>query len=113
VGLVLFDPFWLWTPGYGSDSFVRPTTRPPLENTPIGGLQLDVEPRRAQVYANGWYVGVVDDFSGYYRHLEIAAGSHAIDIVADGYEPLTIEVVVSPGRTTTYRATLNRAPGRN
>jgi len=28
------------------------------------------------------------------------------------YEPLIVEVMVLPGRTTTYRGTLTRAPGR-
>src|SRR5207249_1377869 len=33
---------------------------------PIGGLQLDVEPRRTQVYVDGFFAGLVGDFSGYY-----------------------------------------------
>jgi len=78
---------------------------------PIVPVQLDVEPRHALVYADGWCVGVVDDFSGYYHHLEIGAGLHDIEIVAPGYEPASIRLAVSPGRTTTYRASLNRAPG--
>jgi hypothetical protein len=49
---------------------------------------------------------VVDDFRGYYQHLEIGAGSHVIEIVAPDYEPLIIRVTVSPGRTTTYRGSL-------
>lgn len=77
-----------------------------LERYEPGGLQLDVEPRRAQVYADGRYVGVVDDFRGYYQHLQIGAGSHVIEIVAADYDPLIIRVTVSPGRTTTYRGSL-------
>jgi hypothetical protein len=84
----------------------------PLEDAPVGGLQLDVEPRRAQVYVDGRHVGVVDQFSGYYHHLDLAAGWHHIEIVEPAYLPLTMAVVVSPGRTTTYRGTLTRAPGR-
>jgi hypothetical protein len=83
-----------------------------LEDAPVGGLQLDVEPRRAQVYVDGRHVGVVDQFSGYYHHLDLAAGWHHIEIVEPAYLPLTMAVLVSPGRTTTYRGTLTRAPGR-
>ena len=75
---------------------------------PIGGLQIDVEPRRALVYVDGRHAGTVEAFSGYYRHLELAAGPHIIELLADGYEPLSAEVLVTPGRTTTYRGTLNR-----
>jgi len=75
---------------------------------PIGGLQIDVEPRRALVYVDGRHAGIVEAFSGYYRHLDIPAGPHIIELLADGYEPLSAEVIVTPGRTTTYRGTLNR-----
>ena len=85
---------------------------PPLEGGPTGGVQLDMEPRRAQVYVDGAYVGLVSDFSGYYQHLDLVAGPHVLVIVAPDYEPLIIEVTVSPGRTITHRGTLTRAYGR-
>ena len=74
-----------------------------------GGVQLDVQPWRAQVYVDGAYVGVVDDFKGYYRHLEISAGPHVIVIVMPDYDPLIVDTLVSPGQVTTYRGTLNLA----
>jgi hypothetical protein len=77
-----------------------------------GGLQLDVQPWRAEVYVDGAYVGLVEDFTGYYRPLELIPGPHAITIVATDYDPLFFDVVAAPGRTITYRATLNRAAGR-
>ena len=84
----------------------------PPENAPIGGLQLDVQPWRAQVYVEGAYAGLVGNFTGYYHHLDLVAGSHVIAIVAPDYEPLIIDVIVSPGRTTTYRGALARTPDR-
>lgn len=86
---------------------VTPST---LETVPTGGLQLDVDPRRADVYVDGTYVGIVDAFSGYYHHLDLAGGPHRIVILTHGYEPLIIDVVISPGRTTTYRGTLTYSP---
>ena len=74
-----------------------------------GGVQLDVQPWRAQVYVDGAYAGLVDDFKGYYRHLEISAGPHVIVIVMPDYEPLIVNTLVSPGQVTTYRGTLNLA----
>lgn len=85
---------------------------PVLENAPLGGLQLDIEPRSAQVYVDGKYTGLVSDFSGYFKHLEIAAGPHIVTVLAPAYEPLTISVVVVPERTITWRASLTRAYGR-
>ena len=83
-----------------------------LEGAPTGGVQLAVDPRSAEVYVDGTYVGVIRAFSGYYKHLELAAGPHLVTIIAPNYEPLTIPVLVSPGHTLTYRGTLTRAHGR-
>jgi hypothetical protein len=111
-GLVTFDRTWMWTPTVVGGAFDDPriaTIEPGLS----GGLQLDIEPRRALVSVDGWYVGVVDQFSGYYRHLEISAGSHTIEILATDYEPLAFDVSISPGRTTTYRGSLQRVERRD
>jgi hypothetical protein len=83
-----------------------PLPRAP-DGVPIGGLQLDVEPRRTQVYVDGFFAGVVGDFSGYYKHLDLPAGPHRIDLVETGYQPQTIGVVIAPGQTTTFRSTLS------
>jgi len=85
---------------------------PPLEGAPVGGVQLDIDPRRAQVFVDGTYAGLVEEFSGYFRHLELPAGPHDISIVASGYDPFSFHVIVSPGATLTQRATLSRAYGR-
>jgi hypothetical protein len=74
-----------------------------------GGVQLDVQPWRAEVYVDGEYAGLVDDFKGYYRHLEVSAGPHVIVIVAPHYDPLIVNTLVSPGQVTTYRGTLSLA----
>jgi len=76
-----------------------------------GGVQLDVQPWRAQVYVDGSYVGLVSDFTGYYHHLEVSAGPHVIAIVTPDYEPLILDLLVSPGRVTTYRGTLSPGSG--
>ena len=111
-GLVTFDRTWSWTPTIVGGAFDDPRAST-LEQGLSGGLQLDIEPRRALVYMDGWYVGVVDQFSGYYRHLDAAAGPHTIEILATDYEPLVFDVAISPGRTTTYRGSLPRAERRD
>jgi hypothetical protein len=112
LGLVVFDPYWWLAPGVG-DEDVALGTPMPLSGPPLsGGLQLDVEPRRALVYVDGVLAGTVDQFKGYFLHLETAAGFHVIDFLAPDYEPLTVGVTVVPNKTTTYRGFLNRASGR-
>jgi hypothetical protein len=78
-----------------------------LEGGPTGGVQLDVQPWRAVVFVDGMYAGRVDDFKGYYKHLELIAGPHQIVVVEPGFQPLVIDVIVVPRETTTFRGTLN------
>ena len=113
IGLVAFDPYWWLAPDViDEDVAALPESMPPPGPRPTGGLQLDVEPRRAIVYLDGIFVGTVDQFKGYFQHLETTAGFHLVEFVAPDYDPLIAEVTVAPDKTTTYRASLNRAGGR-
>jgi hypothetical protein len=108
LGIVLIDPYWWWYPEAG-DEFGRALASPSDGRSLSGGLQLDVEPRRALVYVDGVLVGTVDQFKGYYQHLKASAGFHVLDFVAPDYEPLSVGLTVVPNKTTTYRGFLNRA----
>ena len=77
-----------------------------LDNGPTGGVQLDVVPWSADVYVDGVRAGRVEDFRGYYHHLELPAGPHVIAIFKPGAEPLVANIVIVPGRTLTYRGSL-------
>jgi hypothetical protein len=100
-------PWVWWAPVYGLESPVRAV--PLAEGAPAGGVQLDILPWRAGVFLDGVHVGRVDDFRGYYHHLEAPAGPHRIVVVDRGYTPLVFDVVVSPGRTTTLRGILHES----
>jgi len=107
-GLVAFDPYWWLAPEVDVDSVAPPAAMPTSGPILSGGLQLDVEPRRAFVYVDGVLAGTVDQFKGYFQNLETSAGFHVITFLAPGYDPLTVEVTVIPNRTDTYRGFLNR-----
>lgn len=82
--------------------------QPPVgDQAPKGGLQLDIQPWSAQVYVDGTLAGRVEQFRGYYQHLELPAGPHTIAVVADGRDPFIFTVMVVPGRVVTQRATLS------
>jgi hypothetical protein len=73
-----------------------------------GTLRLKIKPRDAEVYVDGYYSGVVDDFDGMFQRLHLDAGPHRIEVRANGYEPLTFEVRITPDHTTTYQGEMKR-----
>jgi hypothetical protein len=74
-----------------------------------GGVRLAVAERDAEVYVDGYYAGVVDDFDGAMQRVELEPGPHHIEIRAVDLEPVSFDVNVDPGRTITYRASLRRS----
>jgi hypothetical protein len=72
----------------------------------LGKLRLDIDQRDAEVYIDGYYAGIIDDFDGRLQGLRLEAGNYQVEVVLPGFEPLEFDVHVSPGRTTTYRGSL-------
>jgi hypothetical protein len=73
-----------------------------------GSLKLKIKPRDAEVYVDGYFVGVVDDFDGIFQKLHIESGAHRIEVRAAGYEPLAFDVRIASEHTTTYQGELKR-----
>jgi len=73
-----------------------------------GSLKLKLKPRDAEVYVDGYFVGLVDDFDGIFQRLHIESGTHRIEVRAPGYEPLAFDVRITPEHTTTYQGELKR-----
>ena len=71
-----------------------------------GEIRLQVRPRDADVYVDGFYAGRVDEFDGFVQSLRIEEGPHTIEIVAPGYEPLVFSVRIVAGRKINYRRDL-------
>jgi hypothetical protein len=71
-----------------------------------GAVRIIDAPRDAQVFVDGYYAGVVDDYDGVFQHLNLEAGPHHIEIEVDGYPPIGFDVQVVPGQTITCRANI-------
>jgi len=84
-----------YAPGYGYD---------------IGGVRLKIRPRDAQVFVDGNYAGLVDDFDGTFQALRLEQGGHKIEIHMPGFEDLELDIHVQPGRTITLNETLRPRP---
>ena len=73
-----------------------------------GSLRLKIDPKQAQVYIDGYYVGVVDSFDGAFQKLPVESGNHKIELKAEGFETVTFDVLITPGETVTYKGDLKR-----
>jgi hypothetical protein len=73
-----------------------------------GNVRLKIDPKDAQVYVDGHYVGIVDSFDGVFQKLGLESGGHRVELKADGYEPLQFDVLITPGETVTYKGEMKR-----
>jgi hypothetical protein len=85
--------------GYTPEAYYNPTP-----GRIYGGVRIVDAPRDAQVFADGYYVGIVDDFDGVFQHVNLEPGEHRIEIVETDREPVAFDVLVQPGQTLTLRA---------
>jgi hypothetical protein len=75
-----------------------------------GSVRLKVTPRHADVFVDGYYVGVVDDYDGVFQSLRLTAGPHQIEIAAPGFAPITFDVRILPDRKIVYEQHLFPLP---
>ena len=47
---------------------------------PGASLRLEVKPKEAEVYVDGFYAGIVDDFDGTFQRLSVTPGEHDIEL---------------------------------
>jgi len=118
-----YDPFWMsgafgWSPmfyapwslmwgtaGYGPYPMFGGATA-----FSTGGVRLKMQPRDAQVFVDGYYAGIVDDFDGIFQSLRLAPGGHKLEVRMPGFETFTLDVHVQPDRTMTVKDTLRAIP---
>ena len=75
-----------------------------------GGIRLQVKPKQAEVFADGYFVGTVDDFDGMSQRLALDAGHHKLEIRAEGFEPFVLDVNILREQTIKYKGVLRPLP---
>ena len=59
-------------------------------------LRLQVTPRDAQVFVDGYSAGIVDDFDGVFQRLMVAPGQHELVIYLPGYQTYRETLYLNP-----------------
>ena len=75
---------------------------------PGAAIRLDVKPNNAEVYVDGYYAGIVDDFDGTFQRLRVAPGEHEIQLYLDGYRTVRQKLYLTPNNTFKVRYTMER-----
>jgi hypothetical protein len=101
-------PYYYPYNGYGYGSY--PYSPWQAGGYDIGGIRLKIRPRDAQVFVDGYYAGLVDDFDGTFQSLRLEAGGHKIEIHMPGFQDFELDVHVQPGRTITLDQDLRLRP---
>lgn len=77
-----------------------------------GSARIEVTPKDAEVYVDGYFVGSVDDFDGWLQRLNVELGEHDIEVYHPRYRTLRERVLFRPGATVKIEADLEPlAPG--
>ena len=66
---------------------------------PGSAIRLEVSPKEAEVYVDGYYAGVVDDFDGVFQRLSIEPGEHEVTLYRDGLRTVHQKVYLTPRST--------------
>jgi PEGA domain len=72
--------------------------------------RIEVKPKEAKVYVDGYYAGIVDDFDGWSQRLEAPPGEHDIAIYLEGYRTMHERVLFQPRKTVKISGELQRLP---
>lgn len=74
--------------------------------------RIQVTPRHAEVYVDGYRAGVVDDFDGFAQRLRVSPGEHVIELYLEGHKPIAEAIRFAPGESYRIRHAMEPlAPG--
>jgi hypothetical protein len=69
-------------------------------------VRIDVYPKVAAVYVDGYYAGVADDFDGLFQALPVVSGGHTVALYLAGYRTATKSIYLPTGSTFRVREQL-------
>jgi hypothetical protein len=97
-----YDSYWYSNYGYNFSA------APYGGYNAVGGLSFDIGPADAELFIDGEYVGVADDFSPSEPPLTLPTGVHHVELRAPGFRDMEFDITVVPGQVIPYQGTLSR-----
>jgi hypothetical protein len=97
----LYDPFF---GPFGWGPYGYPVGSPYY--TDIANIKVHATPKDAEVFVDGYYAGIVDNFDGAFQQLNVRPGGHEFVLYREGFRPIHQTVYVQPGSSFTLRHTM-------
>jgi hypothetical protein len=107
-----YGPFYAgWDPFYAQYPYPYPYAYPRrYYSGNWASARLEVKPRDAQVYLDGYFVGIVDQFDGVFQRLDLPTGEHELTVYLKGYRPYRERTLFRPGESYHFKAILEPLP---
>jgi hypothetical protein len=113
-GGLFYDPFWgypYYAWGYPY-YYGYPYAGYPYGAAAAGSVKTEVTPKQTEVYVDGYYAGVADDYDGAFKRLHVSPGGHVVTMHLEGYRTVTQNIYVRPDATFKVTETMEPvAPG--
>ncbi len=78
------------------------------ERVRFGAIDLNIKPKKGQVYVDGRYLGQVGSFDGFPNYLWLADGAYELTIYLPGYENLVHQIEILPDQVIRLDGRLQR-----
>jgi hypothetical protein len=89
-------PYYGFGYGYPYYGYGYPYYGPGFYDTSTS-VRLQVMPKDAEVYVDGYFAGKVDNFDGTFQRLRLAPGDHEIQLFMPGHRSFSQRVYLQPG----------------
>ena len=102
---LFYDPWYSGYYGFYGPAYYRYPIYGPGRGYQ-SSVRLQVSPRQAEVFIDGYFAGTVDDFDGVFQRLHIEPGEHEVQVYLAGYRPFSQRFYLQPGRSFNIRHTM-------
>ena len=107
-----FGPYF-YSPWFYSSLWWYPPYGYPYYWGAVGAnVRIQVQPKSAEVYVDGYLAGIVDQFDGMFQSLSVEPGEHEVTIYQEGFKSIRQRLYLSAGSTMRVKGALEKlAPG--
>ena len=107
-----YGPYFYSPWFYSSFWWYPPYAYPYYYGSYGANLKVQVQPKSAEVYVDGYLAGIVDQFDGMFQDLLVEPGTREITIYQEGYKSIVQRLYLSGGNSYKIKGTLEKlAPG--